>query len=531
MISIDWRTNSTQMKPLCLRASVRDLLVLVRLFLFLFLLPLAAFSATEEKPNIVLFLVDDMGLMDTSVPMLTDDDGKAIKHPLNAWYRTPNMERLAEQGIRFSQFYAHTVCSPTRVSLMTGQNSARHRTTQFIAPNSKNAGDKGPAAWNWAGLNADDVTLPRLLQEVGYRTVHVGKAHFGPVGHVGENPAALGFDVNVAGCAYGQPGSYHGADGYGNLNPKRKQRAVPGLEKYHKTETFLTEALTIEAMARVDEALAMEKPFYLNMSHYAVHSPFQSDGRFAANYTGSDKGRAGEAFATLVEGIDKSLGDLMAHLKARNVADRTLILFMGDNGTAAPIGGADVIKAAAPLRGKKASCWEGGIRVPFMAAWAEPRSDHPLQKKLPIQAGGIQTEMGICYDVFPTIVNLTGAKTPEGHVVDGQDLSMLMRGDASSERRQVFLSHFPHKHATSYFTTYRDGDWKLLYRYFPNVANGEKRYSLYHLPGDPSESKDVSQDHPAQVKRMTESMIRSLEDMGALYPTADRQEQRPVPAS
>ena len=499
------------------------------LLLFFFLL--AAISGAKEQPNIVLFLVDDMGLMDTSVPMLTNNQGKAIEHPLNAYYNTPNMERLAAQGMRFSQFYAHTVCSPTRVSLMTGQNSARHRTTQFIGPDGKNTGDKGPANWNWEGLDSGDVTLPRLLKEVGYRTIHVGKAHFGPVGHVGEDPSKLGFDVNVAGCAYGQPGSYYGSDGYGNLNPKRKKRAVPGLEKYHKTGTFLTEALTIEAKAQIDEALAMEKPFYLNMSHYAAHSPFQSDSRFAANYAGSDKGRAGEAFATLVEGIDKSLGDLMAHLKARNVADRTLIFFMGDNGTAAPIGGADVIKAAAPLRGKKASCWEGGTRVPFIAGWADLNANHPLQQKLPIHAGGIQRVMGICYDLFPTVANLAGAKIPEGYVYDGRDLSGLLGGDTLGGRGKAFLSHFPHKHATSYFTTYCDGAWKLLYRYFPNPEKGEKRYALYFLQNDPSESKDVSEEQPAELKRLSETMIRRLEDMGALYPTVDGQEQRPVPLS
>ncbi|MFL2927918.1 MAG: sulfatase-like hydrolase/transferase [Opitutales bacterium] len=93
--------------------------------------------SSEQKPNIILFLVDDMGLMDTSVPMLTDKEGKPQKHPLNDWYRTPNMERLAKQGVRFSQFYAQSVCSPTRASIMTGQNSARHRVTQFISPESK----------------------------------------------------------------------------------------------------------------------------------------------------------------------------------------------------------------------------------------------------------------------------------------------------------------------------------------------------------------------------------------------------------
>ena len=212
------------------------------------------------KPNVILFLVDDMGLMDTSVPMLADKNGKPERHPLNDWYRTPNMERLAKQGIRFSQFYAQSVCSPTRASIMTGQNSARHRVTQFIAPEKRNAGPKG---WRWEGLTQKDVTLPLLIRKQGYNTIFAGKAHFAPVGFEGEDPTNLGFDLNIAGCSFGQPGSYFGEDGYGNLNPKRKKRAIPGLEKYHKTDTFLSEAITLAILSSCDSSfpqLGCKKP-------------------------------------------------------------------------------------------------------------------------------------------------------------------------------------------------------------------------------------------------------------------------------
>ena len=131
------------------------------------------------------------------------------------------------------------------------------------------------------------------------------------IGKVGEDPTKLGFDVNIAGCSFGRPGSYFGEDGYGNLNPKQKKRAVPGLEKYHKTDTFLSEAITIEAKAAIDQSLEKKKPFFLYMSHYAVHSPFNSDPRFADNYKDSKKPKNAQAYATLIEGIDKSLGDLM----------------------------------------------------------------------------------------------------------------------------------------------------------------------------------------------------------------------------
>ena len=218
---------------------------------------------------------------------------------------------------------------------MTGQNSARHRVTQWINPESKN---HGPAGWNWKGLTSKDITLPALLKKNGYHTIFSGKAHFAPTEYEGANPTNLGFDVNIAGCAFGAPGSYFGEDGYGNLDPKRKKRAIPGLEKYHNTDVFLSEAITREAISAIDQSLQKEAPFFLYMSHYAAHSPFQTDPRFGNNYKDSGKSRPANSFATLIEGMDKSLGDLMDHLVREGVAQNTLILFVGDNGSDAPLG-------------------------------------------------------------------------------------------------------------------------------------------------------------------------------------------------
>ena len=158
------------------RGVARALLVFWASFAFMPTMPRAA----EQKPNIIIFLVDDMGVMDTSVPFLTDERGQPKRYPLNDYYRTPNMDRLAARGIRFSNFYAMSVCSPTRISIMTGQNAARHRTTNWINPDKDNAGPNGAPDWNWMGLKAGDVTLARLLQSAGYRTIHVGKGHFCP---------------------------------------------------------------------------------------------------------------------------------------------------------------------------------------------------------------------------------------------------------------------------------------------------------------------------------------------------------------
>ena len=229
-------------------------------------------AAESSRPNIVVFLVDDMGVMDTSVPFLTDENGSPKRYPLNDYYRTPSMERLAAQGIRFNNFYAMSVCSPTRISIMTGQNAARHHATNWINPQKNNRGPQGPPDWNWEGLKPDDVTLPGVLREAGYRTIHVGKGHFGCDGSAGAEPLNLGFAVNVGGASFGAPGSYYAEENYGR-GTRRAHHAVPHLEKYHGTETFLTEALTIEAKQRLTDAVDDGKPFYLYMSPTTRSTP------------------------------------------------------------------------------------------------------------------------------------------------------------------------------------------------------------------------------------------------------------------
>ncbi len=492
-------------------------------------------AARADRPNVVVFLVDDMGVMDTSVPFLTDEAGQEKCYPLNDWYRTPSMQRLADQGIRFNNFCAQSVCSPTRASIMTGQNATRHGTTTWIKPSSNNKGKNGPPEWNWTGIKADDVTLPRILSANGYRTIHVGKAHFGPTGRVGSDPIAVGFDVNIGGAEWGQPKSYYGQDHYGN-HPKYKKTGkkvvnnIPHLEKYHDTDTFLTEALTLEANDQVAKAVADQIPFFLNMAHYAVHSPFNSDPRFAANYKTSDKGRRAKAYATLIEGIDKSLGDILDQLEKLGVAEDTLVLFLGDNGSDAPLGDKYGHTSSAPLRGKKGSHFEGGMRVPFIAAWAKPNPKNKWQKKLPIKHGAIQPQLGTVMDLYPTILALVGVKNPAGHVIDGVDLAKQFAGENNSSRPDVFLMHFPHGvHRSSYFTSYRSGDWKVVYDYNPEGKSAPK-HELYNLKADPFENENLAAKNPEKFGQMMGAMAKQLDAEGALYPVdAKGTELKPRP--
>tara|TARA_R110002049_G_scaffold309268_1_gene519561 strand:+ start:82999 stop:84534 length:1536 start_codon:yes stop_codon:yes gene_type:complete len=496
----------------------------------LLLIPLLTLStvtafASEQfgaKPNVLLFLVDDMGLMDTSVPFLVDETGTTKRYPLNSFYRTPNMQRLARMGTRYSQFYANSVCSPTRTSLMNGQFSARHHTTQFISPDRKNTGKLGPEEWKWDGFVSGEITLPAQLRAAGYRTIHSGKAHFGPVGAWAEDPRNIGFDVNIAGCAYGQPGSYLGMKNYGNGIKNRQKRAVPGLEKYHGTNTHLTEACTIEMKAAISNAVEMQKPFFAYMSHYAVHSPFEADERFVANYQEGNSAKLA-AFASLIEGMDKSLGDLLDHLESIGVAENTFVIFLGDNGTDAPIGETHAVACAAPLRGKKGTHYEGGMRVPMIAAWAKNdpqnrfQTEHPVLPRRHVSEG-----FGHICDVYATILDVTGTTPPHAHKVDGISLLPSLSGQPLPPDRE-FLMHFPHEHRSSYFTAMRKGNHKLVYHYPVDKSDKDlfPRFELFDLVADPTETTNLADIEPALRQEMIQAMDQMLSDAGAQYPAID----------
>lgn len=480
-------------------------------------------GAEPERPNIIIILADDLGVMDTSVPFLTDAAGQPQPEPLNRFYRTPHLVQLAENGIRFSQFYAMSVCSPSRVSLMTGQNSARHHVTNWINPEKDNSGPLGPRDWNWQGLGTQDVTVPRLLQKQGYRTIHIGKGHFGPAGSPGSRPENIGFDVSIGGSEIGHPGSYYGKDNYG----EKTRHPVPGLKKYHGTDTFLTEALTLEAKEQITLAVREQQPFFLYFSHYAVHAPFQSDPRFAAHYQDSGRSKQAQAFATLVEGVDHSVGEVLTHLKDCGIAEKTLIVFLGDNGTDSPLGEAHEIACAAPLRGKKGSHHEGGMRVPMIAAWAAPNADLAVQLKLPIARGVTQTQLAAIYDLFPTVLQLVDAENPTDHPIDGTPLQKLFTGQPDPQHEQAFLMHYPHaKHRTDYFTSFRKENWKVIYHYFPTAVSNGSHYQLFDLSQDPSESHDMASTRPAVLAAMMQELVRRLDEEHAQFPVADEQGQK-----
>ena len=252
---------------------------------FLVLFNMGHLNAQQTKsPNIILFLIDDMGWMDSSVPF---GDSVGL---LNKQFKTPNLALLAKQGVKFTNAYANSVCTPTRTSILTGMNVTHHGVTNWTSPVKNNTTDAkdaqfNPAPWKINGVDINSITTyPQILKQVGYYTIHVGKAHWGSAGTPMSNPLNLGFMVNIAGHAAGHPQSYYGKDNYGNIPGKSTYQSVPDLMNYHGSDTNLTEALTLEAIKSLEEPIRLKMPFYLNMAHYAVHVPIQPDVQFYQSY-------------------------------------------------------------------------------------------------------------------------------------------------------------------------------------------------------------------------------------------------------
>lgn len=492
--------------------------------------PFLAGAQGRKRPNILVFLVDDMGWQDTSVAFWKEPTA------LNRHFRTPNMERLARQGVRFTNAHAHPVCSPTRTSIMTGQNPARHRVTNWtLHPDQDTSRNWGPLAappeWRMEGIQPGEVTLAQLLHDSGYYTIHCGKAHWGASDTPGSDPTNLGFDINIAGHEAGAPGSYQGVDDYGNKDPKRSAWAVPGMEKYHETDVHLTDALTLEAKAALETAAESGKPFYLYMAHYAVHTPIQPHKRFHGHYedreypeTGHDIPKVEEDYASMVEGMDASLGALLEKIEELGVAEDTVVIFTSDNGGLSAHGRGETPRGTKlnthnwPLKAGKGSAYEGGTRVPFIAAWAKLDGQNPLQQELPIEPGSESRQPVVSEDLFPTALGIAGAEglIPGDYAYEGRDARAWITGRRHDYDRPLIV-HYPHvwgPKGPGYepHSSIRRDDWKAIYFYIP------QRWELYNLKKDLPEQKDLAGERPRKLKKLAEELRASLERMNAQWP-------------
>ncbi|HEY9560010.1 MAG TPA: sulfatase [Anseongella sp.] len=483
---------------------------------------------SRQRPNIIVFMVDDMGWMDTSVPF-----GDSVM-ALNRRYHTPNMERLAREGMKFTNAYSTPVCTPTRISLITGMNAAHHGVTNWTHPLRDRPTDRAdslfnPADWNYNGLSPVEsvphtvyaTPLPQLLKDAGYFTIHAGKAHWGPAGTPGSNPYNLGFTVNIAGNSIGHPQSYLGAENYGNLPGKAGFNAVQDLVQYYGSDTFLTEALTLEALKALEYPVKKKEPFFLYLAHYAVHVPLMADKRYYQKYIDAGLGEKEARYASMIEGMDKSLGDVMDYLEENDLADNTVLLFMSDNGGLSmvpPMGGEQHTQNL-PLRAGKGSVYEGGIREPMLVKW--PGVTRP---------GSVTDHYLIIEDFFPTLLEMAQVRNYETvQTVDGKSFVPLLRnsGKATGTARPI-IWHFPNKWqpedgpGINYKSAIRQGEWKLIY----NMRSRKKE--LYNLRSDIGETTDLSEKYPEKVDALSKLLSRQLRLWDAPMPTV-KSTGKPVP--
>lgn len=474
---------------------------------------------SEKRPNIILFMVDDMGWQDTSLPFWTE------KTHYNEVYETPNMERLARQGMMFTQAYASSISSPTRCSLLTGTNVARHRVTNWTLQKDKTTDSPSdiivPPDWNYNGISEvagtnntyQATSFVQLLKNSGYHTIHCGKAHFGAIDTPGEDPHHFGFEVNIAGHAAGGLASYLGEQNYGHDASGKAVSpfAIPGLEDYWGTDTFVTEALTLEAIKALEKAQKYNQPFFLYMAHYAIHIPLDKDVRYYEKYREKGLSENEAAYASLIEGMDKSLGDLMNWLEQSGEADNTVILFMSDNGglsSTARWRDAPLYVHNYPLNSGKGSAYEGGIREPMIVSWpGKIKPDTRCNDYLIIE------------DFYPTILEMAGVSDYKTiQPVDGVSFMPLLQqtGDPSVNRSlywncpNVWGNTGPGIGPTC---TVRNGDWKLIYYY----EDGKKE--LFNIREDIGEKQNLAAKYPDRVQDLSIDLGTFLRSVDAQRPT------------
>ncbi|MDO8586385.1 MAG: sulfatase-like hydrolase/transferase [Armatimonadota bacterium] len=402
-----------------------------------------AAAAKKRKPNIVLIVADDLGCGDLGCYGCPD-------------IATPNIDRLAAQGARFTQSYVSApLCSPTRVSILTGKYPLR--TSLPYLPSSKNPND---------GLSPDEITLAEVLKSNGYATGIVGKWHLGYAPRF--RPLNQGFDEFY--------GYLSGWADYINHTYNRTEKWMFRNNTPFDEPGYTTDLFSREARAFIEKH--KKRPFFLYLPFGAPHGPLKApDGTTAETR---------DVFRAIMENFDYNVGQVMRKLKETGLENDTFVIFVSDNG-------ADGVGSNAPFKGKKRTLYEGGIRTPFMARWPGR-----------IKPGTVVAEPIICMDIFNTAANAAGARIPAGAGVDGRDVLNVMQGKAKGPHEILFWT-YQNKNAV------RRGQWKL-------VTEGDSA-ELYDLNADPSETTNraaeqssVVQDLQGKLKQWKVEVTRGKSD-------------------
>jgi arylsulfatase A-like enzyme len=456
--------------------------------------PPAQAADPPRRPNVVVLLADDLGWRDLGVQGST-------------FYETPNLDRLAARGMRFTQAYAaNPLCSPTRASLLSGQYPARLRLTtpaghlreEVLDPTLPARGQPSQPAvtpGTRTRMPLEVVTLAETLKANGYATAHFGKWHLGWEPY---HPRAQGFDFVLPGGSFpGPPGGYFAPFAGGILEDSPEGEHID-------------DRLTREAIAWM--TAHKDEPFYLNYWFFSIHAPWMGKPDLVAHYKAKadpNNPQRNAVAGAMVGAMDACVGRLLDALDALGLAENTVILFTGDNGgvTWQDVEGSPVTSNA-PLRNGKASIYEGGTREPLFVAWPGR-----------IAAGATSDAVVSTIDVYPTLLDLAGVPEPEGHRLDGVSYAPVLRGTGGVPRDALFC-HFPHYVPASSnrpATWVRRGDWKLI-RFYADGPKQRDRHELYNLKADLGETNDVAPAHPDLVRELDALITAHLEDTRALVP-------------
>lgn len=446
----------------------------------------AAAPANALKPNIVFFFIDDLGWADVGY---TYD---FLKLDENRYYESPAIDKLSRESLIFTDAYANAPnCAPSRACLMSGKYTPRHGIFTVGDPKRGNHRfRKLEPTPNNTMLEDKFITMAEALGTNGYTSASMGKWH------LGNDPTTQGFDVNIAGKTWGSPsgGGYHSPLNYPNL-------------KIEEQGVYLTDALTEKAVEFIETN--QKKPFFLYLTHYAVHTPIQAKEELTSHFQAKEKTehQNNAKYAAMIKSVDESVESVMETLDRLNLSDNTIVVFFSDNGGH---GGAT---SNYPLRGAKGMLYEGGIREPLLINW--PGVTKP---------GAICHEPVIGIDLYPTFLEATGTAPPVDYHLDGTSLVPLLKNPEASLARDAIFWHFPcylqgkgDPHGGPFRTTpagaIRMGDWKLI-EWFETG-----RLELYNLHDDLGETDNMAESNPQKLAELHQRMKLWRQDVEAPIPT------------
>jgi arylsulfatase A-like enzyme len=453
----------------------RDFLKAISFSAASLIMPGCAVGVTpNKKPNFVFIFIDDLGWKDVGFAGKIPGSGGPSRY-----YETPNIDKLASEGVIFTNAYSNAPnCAPTRACLMSGQYSPRHG-IYTVASSERGRADlrKLIPTQNTTNLDTKAVTIADALKPGGYASACIGKWHLGSKAPY--RPQDRGFDVAV-------------------------DRNHSG--HFSKDGRYLTDRLTDEALKFIENN--KNRPFFLYLSHHAVHTPIQAKKEMIQKYEKKkpDRGHKNPTYAAMIESVDQSVAAVLKKLDDLKIKDNTVVFFFSDNG------GHANFTSIAPLRGSKGMLYEGGIRVPSAVRW-------PKKAK----AGTFCDVPVIGIDFYPTMLEMAGLQKPSGYVLDGQSIVGLLTGRKSKFKKRAVFWHFP-----AYLETYNDDHWPwrttpasaIRYGDFKLIEFFEYgKLELYNIKKDFREQNDLSRSMPDKVKELHSMLVKWRKSVNAPVPT------------